>query len=486
MIQPPPTDASRSSRVAAGCGVLFLIPFAVAGTVIGAQALRTAYAGNWRNAVLLGAGALTFGGVGFGGLAGLRVGYHRLKETEELKARNPEQPWLWRRDWASGRIEDSTRTNLLGAWVVAALWNLVAFPAGYLGLEAAFHEHKPAGFIVLLFPLAGLWLLARAVLASLRKQKYGISMLELSTKPGAIGRSLTGVVSAPVGLTPAKGFRVRLTSVRRVTSRTGKSSSTQETVLWEDEHQAPGQQSRDYQGMRTTIPIAFQLPGDGEPCDTRNANDRVLWRLQVEADVPGVDYEASFEVPVFRIASVDPSLASAAANPDSSSAVAAYRQPADSRISVHSTQTGIEILFPAARNPGAATGTSVFLCLWWGLVVAEVFLRAPLIFPILTGAFGLLLLVFALDLWLLVQRVSVSSEGITLTSGYLVPVTRRVLPAAEIESVATVIGMQVGTTPYYDIIARGQNGKKTILGRSLPDKREAEWLATTISNALES
>src|SRR3954466_4400232 len=121
MIQPPPSEPSRSSRVAAGCGVLFLIPFALAGTVVGAQALRMAHAGDWRNAVLLSAGALTFGGVGFGGLAGVRVGYHRLKEMEALKANNPGQPWLWRRDWASGRIEDSTRADLLGAWVIAAL-----------------------------------------------------------------------------------------------------------------------------------------------------------------------------------------------------------------------------------------------------------------------------------------------------------------------------------------------------------------------------
>jgi hypothetical protein len=472
--------------MAAGCGVLFLIPFAVAGSILGGQALRMASAGNWRNAVLLGAGALTFGGVGFGGLAGLRVGYHRLRETEALKANNPEQPWLWRRDWASGRIEDSTRVDLLGAWVFAAFWSLVAFPAGYLGLEAALREHKLAGLIALLFPLVGLWLLARAILISLRKRKYGTSVLDLSPTPAAIGRSLTGLVSAPVGLNPPQGFRVRLTCVRRVTSRTGKSSSTQETVLWEDEQQGQGKQSRDYQGMRTAIPISFQLPGNVDPCDTADSNNRVLWRLQVAASVTGIDYEASFEVPVFRIASADLSSEPHAANPDQSSAIVAHRQPADSRISVHRTQTGTEILFPAARNPGAATSTSVFLFLWWGLVAAEVFLRAPLIFPILTGAFGLVLLVFALDLWLLVQRVRVNAGGITLASGYLVPVRGRVLPAAEIEHVDTMIGMQVGTTAYYDIIARGKNGKKITLGRSLRDKHEAEWLAATIEKALSS
>jgi hypothetical protein len=444
------------------------------------------YAGNWRNAVLLGAGALTFGGVGFGGLAGLRLGYHRLKETEALKANHPEQPWLWRRDWASGRIEDSTRVDLLGAWVFAAFWNLVAFPAGYLGLVAVLREHKPAGLIALLFPLVGLWLLARAVLASLRKQKYGISLLELSTIPAAAGRTLAGVVNAPAGLRPAQGFLVRLTSVRRVTTRTGKSSSTRETVLWQEEQRIQGRESRDYRGMRTSIPISFQIPADVESSDTSNSNNRVLWRLQVEASVPGIDYDASFEVPVFRTGSSGPSEKLQLDSPSAANALASYRQPAHSRITVSITRGRTEIVFPAARNPSAAAGMTVFLGIWWGLLAVEVYLKAPIIFPVVTGLFGLLLLIGTLDLWLLVQRVTAASGTLTLTSGYLVPGRERTIAAAEVADVGTAIGMQVGTSAYYDVIIRGKNGKKTVAGRSVHDKREAEWLAATIRNALAS
>jgi hypothetical protein len=484
MIQPAPTDAPRSSRLAAGCGVLFLIPFALAGGITAVQAVRLAQAGNWRNALILGAGALTFGGVGFGGMAGLRVAYHRLQDVEALKAKNPSQPWLWRRDWASGRIEDSTRVDLLGAWVLAAFWNLIAFPAAYLAVEAALNQHKPAAFIALLFPLVGILLLVRAILTSLGSVKYGTSLLELSTVPAPVGGGFAGTVSAPAGLNPPQGFLVRLTCVRRITTRRGKSSSTEETVLWQDEQHTQGQQSRDYRGMRTNIPVAFQLPPDVEPSEVTNANSRVVWRLQVGASTPGLDYHRTFEVPVFR--TDDRSSMSQVISPDPASLVAAYRQPADSRITVSRITSGAEILFPAARNPGPAAGMTIFLCLWWGLVAAEGFLRAPLIFAIVTGALGLLLLVGALNLWLLVQRVTVNTGGITLAGGYLVPGRGRLLPAAEIQDVATEIGMQVGTTVYYDIIARSKNGKKTTLGRSLRDKREAEWLAATIKKALSS
>ena len=280
--------------------MLFLLPFAFAGIALSAQALRLAHQANWRDAILTGIGALTFGGVGFGGLIGLRVGYRRLKEAESLKATHPNEPWLWRADWAAGRIEDSSRTDLLGAWTFAVFWNLVSCPTAYFALDAALRHNKPAGFIALLFPLVGVWLLVRASLITLRRHKYGISRLELSTTPGAIGGTLAATVSAPGSLKPPGGFQVRLACVRRVRTRSGKSNSIRETVLWQDELKVEGQQNRDYQGMRTVIPVAFKLPGTVEPSDSTDANNRVVWRLEVGGSVPGVDYAANFEIPVFR------------------------------------------------------------------------------------------------------------------------------------------------------------------------------------------
>ncbi|MEA2712606.1 MAG: hypothetical protein QOK27_567, partial [Gemmatimonadales bacterium] len=308
MAQPtlPTNQGSRSasvqlsSRQAMGCVVLFLLPFAAAGTFCAVQAVRLAHAGVWRDAIFLGVGALTFGGVGFGGLAGMRVAYRRMTEAGALQASHPKEPWLWRRDWASGRIEDTTQNTLLAAWIFAALWNLISLPSAYLGVRAALYEGKPAAFMALLFPLAGTWLLVRAIKVTLRYRKYGISRLELSTIPGVIGHSLVGRVRASLDLQPAEGFQLILTCVRRVTTRSGKSNSTSETTLWQEERRVRGEQNRDYAGMGTNIPVSFELPSDAVASDPDNPNNRVLWRLEVSASVPGVDYESTFEVPVFR------------------------------------------------------------------------------------------------------------------------------------------------------------------------------------------
>src|SRR4051812_45234297 len=88
-----------TSGMAVGCVVLFLIPFAAAGTFCAVKAIRLGAAVVWPDAALIGCAALAFGGVGFGGLLGMRVGYRRAKEVEALQAAHPQEPWLWRRDW---------------------------------------------------------------------------------------------------------------------------------------------------------------------------------------------------------------------------------------------------------------------------------------------------------------------------------------------------------------------------------------------------
>ncbi len=481
---PSKRPSSKNINLSIGCIVLFLVPFAGVGAFTAVMALRRAAAGNWTEALFFALFAVTFGGVGFGGIAAVLAGRRKLEAQSALEARYPDSPWLWRADWAAGRIIDSSRATMFTAWIFAAFWNLISFPTAFLAVRAAIQEDKPAALLALLFPMVGIGLLLWAVRATLRYWKYGVSRLELSTVPGVTGRTLIGTVRAPAGMQPDDGFQVTLSCVRRVTSRRGKSNSTSESILWQEERRVLGEASRTATAMETHIPVAFRLPADAEPCDDSDSNNRVLWRLQLSASVPGVDYESKFEVPVFRT--------SASAQPLTSdeerltqTPPAEYQQPADSRITVTSSRRGTEVLFPAARNPGAATSLTLFLLLWLGCIALQVYFRAPLVFPIVTGLFGLLILIGVLDLWLEVSRVNVDAGTLTWATGYLFPGREHTLSASEVAGVTAAIGMQAGTTVYYDVVVVRKNGKKIKLGRSLRNKREAEWLAGRIKEALE-
>jgi hypothetical protein len=367
--------------------------------------------------------------------------------------------------------------TLWTAWVFAALWNLIGVPSGVLGVRTALREGNWLALIALIFPAIGLGLLAWAVRVTLRYRRYGISRFELSHNPGIVGHTLAGTVRTPSDLRPPEGFDVVLSCIRRETTGTGKNRSTTEHLLWQEERRT--------MGVPGGLPVAFAIPADARPSDPGTANDRVLWRLQVTGEVPGIDYSAAFEVPVFRTAES----AAPATGADRAAAAAAmvpadYRQPAGSRIQVSTTRRGTEIYFPPARNLGLAIGITVFTAIWLGAVALLLVFHAPIMFPIVFGSLALLLVYLLLGAWLGVTRVTAGDGQVTIATGWLVPRRERTLKAEEIKGVTTRIASQQGTTGFYDITIETTAGTRVAAGRSVRDKREAEWLAATIANAV--
>jgi hypothetical protein len=430
--------------------------------------------------------AITFGGVAVGGVVAALAGRRRSQALAALETRHPAEPWLWRPDWSAGRAEDTSRRTMWSAWVFTVLWNLVGAPAGYLALrEATRPGGDRAALIALIFPLVGLGLLVWALRATLRYRRYGVSRFELATLPGVVGHSLRGTVRLALGLRPADGFQVSLSCVRRRTVGSGKNRSTQESILWRDERRIEGRLERDAAGMGTALPVAFPVPADASPTDGINPADAIVWRLEVTADVPGVDYQSSFEVPVFRTAE-----SAAPRSPDEEAAVRdplappVDRQPPGSRIRVGTTRRGTEIWVPAGRNPAAAAGLTGFFLFWCAAIGLQLHFGAPLVFPLISGAFGLLILLGVLDLWLGVARITVGDGRLSIASGYLSPWRRRTMPTSDVADVVARLGMQAGATAYYDIRIIGKGRQSVTAGRSIRDKHEAEWLAATMKRAI--
>jgi hypothetical protein len=288
---------------------------------------------------------------------------------------------------------------------------------------------------------------------------------------------LEGTVRTPSDVRPPEGYRVVLTCIRRETTGSGKNRSTTERVLWQDERRS--------MGSATGLPVAFAIPGDALPCDPVSGGDRVLWRLGVTGEVPGVDYSATFEVPVFRTSASDGPLTDEDREVAAASQVPAdYHQPAGSRIQVSTTRRGTEIYFPPARNTGFAVGISSFTALWMGALALTIVLHAPLLFPIVFGLFGLLLVLIVLDAWLGATRVVAGDGQVTVATGWLVPRRERTLRAADIAGISSRIASQQGTTPYYDITIETKAGTRVAAGRAVRDKREAEWLAEMLMRAI--
>ena len=472
-----PTAASV--RPAVGCAVLFLLPFAAGGVVAAVAAVRAVALRDWGQAGLLSIFALAFGGVGIGGIVTVLRGRGGAEAALAREAQHSEAPWLWREDWAARRITDAPVAQMGFAWAFAILWNLISGPAAVVGVRAALREGNRAAMIALLFPAVGVGLLVWAMRITIRRRRYGTSVLELDTLPAVVGHALEGTLRTPAGLRPPEGFRVLLSCIRRSTSGSGNDRSTSESILWQEEHRT---------GVSGTgVPVAFAIPADAAPTGPVRGDDRTLWRLDVSAETPGVDYTAGFEVPVFRTAeSALPRTETEQAVAARSAVPADYRQPAGSRILVSRTRRGTEIYFPPARNPGMAASLTVFTLIWASAIWATIAFEAPLIFPIVFGGFGALLVYLVIDLWLGVARVTADRDGVTIAKGWLVVGRERTLRAAEVADVTIKIGSQAGRTPYYDVTIVTTAGKRVTAGGGIPDKREAEWLAATVQAALLS
>jgi hypothetical protein len=463
----------RTAKFGALFICLFALPFAAFGLFAVVTAVRQMLNGAGTASLWL---ALIFGfvfsGIGFGLMFAGIYGSKLLKRQQRKQAEHPAEPWLWREDWAQGRIKGSTRSGMIGAWVFAILWNLVSIPMLIFVPQQA--AKNPIAYLCFIFPIAGAFLLVRAIRLTLAFLEFGTTWFEMAVVPGVIGGELKGIIQARFPHSPDHGVQLRLSCVHRVTTGSGDSQTTSERIAWRGETNLVSGQL--YPGPNgTSIPVYFRIPWDAQATETRTPRDTVVWQLEALADVPGVDYHDVFEVPVFRTAQTP-------AQPSESESVAAAnpaQRPSILTVRVTETAQGVEFYFPAARNKGFAFGTTLMLLICSTITYFIAVSRAPVIFPLAFGFFALILLYVTVQMWMGTTRVGIGNGFLLLQDGLLGGGKVRRFAFSELSSIACVISSQQGGgtgTPYYDIELHLRTGKKTTLGRTLRNEQEVDWL----------
>src|SRR5512143_159281 len=201
---------------------LFALPVAGFGVMAFATAINQIVSGTAAPTVwLLMLFGLVFCAIGFGLIYGTVSGGRILERQGRLKAEHPAEPWLWREDWARGRIQSNTRSGMIGGWIFAALWNAVSAPILFVLPEPA--AKKPIAYIGFVFPLVGVVLLVRAIRMTLAYAEFGKTWFEMSPVPGVIGGELKGTIQARFPHSPEHGIQLRLTCLIRTVSGSGNS-----------------------------------------------------------------------------------------------------------------------------------------------------------------------------------------------------------------------------------------------------------------------
>ena len=440
----------------------------------------------WEMLVMYMVFGLVFGGVGFGLMIGGVWAGKKVKREEARKQEAPAEPWRWKEEWATGEIKSSNKAGVIGILIFTILWNLVAIPAGiFVVMDEVVGNGNKSALFVLIFPGVGLLLILWAIRSLVQWRKFGTSVLKMASVPGVIGGKLAGVITAPVHITPEDGFHLSLQCVRRTETGSGKNRRTSESVLWEDER-TMSRALLPNAPTRSAVPVLLALPYDAKQTDESSSSHQIVWRLEATAKVPGVDYAAKFEVPVFRTPESSPDFA---LDESSIQPFAAERNPAEEvrQAEVVVTKRGAgttEFYFPPARALGSALGLTVFAVIWTGVIAFMVMKEAPLIFPIVFGFFDALIIMLVFDLWLGATRVTISNDSLRVRGGPFALGKEQFIDTGQIEDIKPNSSMQSGNTVFYNIQLHRLDGKKVALGKYILGRRRTESVIEAMKEAL--
>lgn len=221
-------------------------------------------------------------------------------------AQSPDRPWLHVAEWDQGRIQDApAKQAAVAVGAFAAIWNAVVIGVALIVRGREDLRSSTGALVVLaIFGLAGLGLIALTVYVALAARKFSPAVFEMSGVPGVLGGWLRGAIRIPPEVPEGTEARVRLVCHRRSTGSSGLDYD-----VWEEEAIAQTSSS-----MPVAFRIPFNLPASDLPDMPSKGTMRVNWLLSVKASLPGVDYDAVFNVPVFATEASDKSFVTGADN----------------------------------------------------------------------------------------------------------------------------------------------------------------------------
>lgn len=385
-----------------------------------------------------------------------------------------------RADWAARRVPDAGGPALL-----VVLWVFALFWYGMIGLMGLLAWTRPptsgtqggALAVLGLFALAGLLILGLAVRTTWHRMRFGRSAFAMDGLPFPPGGWVSGVVHIPADL-DVDAFAVTL-DCKKVwqTSR-----SSHRTVVWREETAVGAEQlGRDASGL--LVPVSIAVPADAVPtCDERGK--RIEWTLSVSASRPGLDYEASFELPVFATGSPPPGRVRTP-----SALRPADMKPPSSRIRLEPRPDGADIQYP---TPSWVAGWTVVPILFVPVAAAAGILLFPddRISALLCAAAGVgfalfLLALTAFGLLTTPNRVEIHGDTIVVRRGLFGRGWDRRISRGQVVAVKHV-PLQNGPRVDYTVDIATRDGRNYNAALGLRDLAEARWLAHEIERQIRA
>jgi hypothetical protein len=471
---------------------IFGLPFAGMGLVFAFVSLR---AGTNMPGLAGFVFGMFFACIGFGLIAAAIFGYRKLNQQADLRDASPDKPWVWREDWAAGRANGSDPRANITLWVFTAFWDFISITIAVSVLPRLLAQGDLRALLVLIFPIAGIFITGFAVRGTLRTMRYGRTSFWCDTVPFYPGGRVKGVIHLKLPTTTPHGIDLRLTCKRRIVTGSGKNQSVNELVLWQNETNVPAQSVM--HGLNDAeIPVDFAIPADAFEANDDNPNDKVIWQLHANADVPGVDLTDNYELPVFRTQaaaaavghspgfglSIEPAIG--AKEPQNEQPVA---PPIETHVVYTENEQGTGFYFPPLRNPAQALGIVVFATIWSAVVYfLWVHEGVPWIFRIVFSLFEILVGYMLLSAIFGSALIRVREGALEVRSAILGIGTLQRLAYNEVASIAPLSQGRTNSKGevLYGINIHKSDGRDINIAPSSLTETEAKWIDGTLERAM--
>ncbi len=393
----------------------------------------------------------------------------------DLKHAHPNEPWLWRAQWAAGEIHSSAKPGAIAVSALALFWNAIALPSAVPALLAHNLRYEPKFALLAIFPIIGCGLIGWAIHLLLRWNVYGVSRFEMKSVPGKIGGTLEGSIHVGGGVEPMRRVNLKLVCINVTSS--GNSSSNR--PLWSDDSEVTS-------AGDGSIPVAFPIPPECRPTDDTNFRDRIYWQLKASSPGGIVNYKSSFEVPIFQLGESSAEAADAVDLRIRRDQRVSEFRPQGSAIRIGPTADGhTKVHFRAFRNPSVIFGMLVFLAIWSGCTYEVFKEHAPLIFKIMWPVIEAIVVIWVTAMMFGTTTVVIGDGELKVTWRLCgIPVSTRRVASSEVRDVRSIAGMTAGTTLYRRIQVRYGDDGNLNFGDGIGDPIQADWIATEIAKAL--
>jgi hypothetical protein len=476
-----PDNKPIDPKVARTRAILLSLPFALMGIFALVLLMHDGLLGGLNRQRAMG---LLSAAVVCGGLIALIFGISAKKQALNISVAktDDEKPWLKRKEWADGRITSSSGKAVWLLWIFVTFWCAASAAISLVVVPPQLHQGNRAALIVLIFQVIGVAMIFFALNTTRAWRKFGRTIFEMAAVPAASGGTLQGQIQVKTRLQPQHGLHLRLICVRRTTSGSGNSRIMTEKILWQDEKWLRADLPQSDLNA-TGIPVFFKLP-DNLPESTVSTGDGIHWRLEASATLQGPDFQAAFEVPIFKLP--EPPAISDDPTVQYQMSLDEIRQQIHSHIQVNDLlDGGKEFIFPAARNPGFASGATIVCLIWTGIIALLIWKHAPLPFVFVFSAIDLLMTAFVFDLWFRRSRVVANSVGVTVQRAWFAFKKEQRFQTSEITSITSNVGATAGHAAYHDLKVHARDGKEFMLAKNLNSKPEADWLVREMIAALK-